>query len=72
MQRLGTMLTMLCAAGEAVYPEERERIQGQGFKRTTRLAKAASRRSRPLSLAYSSTMVACYLLLCHHSLNFTA
>ena len=51
-----------------MYPEERERIQGAMVRRTTRLAKAASRRSRPLAAAYSATMAACYVLLAHHAL----
>ena len=42
---------------------ERERIVGQLAKRTTRLAAAARRRSRPLALTYSATMAACYLAL---------
>ena len=42
---------------------------GQLAKRTTRLAVAARRRSRPLALAYSATMAACYLVLCHSTLG---
>ena len=38
-------------AGNAVYPEERERILGQKAKRTRRLAERAARRSKVTGLA---------------------
>ena len=57
-------------AGEAIFGSEQERIVGQLAKRTSRLAAAARRRSRPLALTFSATMAACYLVLSFSALGF--
>ena len=57
-------------AGNAVYPEERERILGQKAKRTRRLAERAARRSKVSSLSEScctQQSVGCFKAMCQHT-----
>lgn len=59
-------------AGRQLYAEEWERMFGPLSKRTQRLAAAAARRTSALSLVYSMSMAAAYLLIAASSLLDTA